>query len=508
MVGPSACRAARATALRTWAEASGISTTRAVEHPPADPHRGHPSRRHLDPGPQGRQRAHQPGHGAGHQRGVADEGGGEGPRRQGPGQEPQGRRRVARIDRPRRGRPGAHSRGLHPGLGHLHAQGPQGPDGGGDVGSGRQVGHPAGPGGHPGQHQGPVGERLVPGHGRGGAERPRRQGEPPHRLIMPCRGSGLPPPSTGARCRGAGWGRAPGRWRCEPGPAPGGPTAASRRRTSRLRPSPMTTSTSASLPCCPTQAGLPGRGPGPSSSSTPPVRARSALRPGAPVDPGQVGLGHLVAGVGDVGRQVAVVGEEDQAFAVGVQPPHRVYPSVLGHQARPRWAGPAGRRRCSPRPAVCRAGSRPARGGWAAAPRRPRPGRRPGPPSGPGGPGCPSTVTRPARTISSAARREARPEWAISRWSRSMAPPVGRAPRGAPPPPPGARDRPEEAVRRGNAVPASPRTGRWWRTGLPPPGRRPGPPRRPARAAPACGGRGRSRRPGSRTPEPARPGWR
>ncbi len=185
----------------------------------------------------------------------------------------------------------------------------------------------------------------------------------------------------------------------------GCPTASHIRLTWRLRPSWIVIS-SVSAEIRRTRAGAVR----PSSSSTPSRSARSARsRTGGSADDRAVGLVDLEARVREPVGQLAVVGEQDQPGGVDVEPADRVQALGLGHQrddgrtplrvARGRDdAGRLVERVHDPlvdgrdRPAVDRDRVR-------RSPRRAPDRSRPTPP----------TVTRPARTISSDARREATP---------------------------------------------------------------------------------------------------
>ena len=97
------------------------------------------------------------------------------------------------------------------------------------------------------------------------------------------------------------------------------PTASTIRRAWRLRPSRRTISISRSLIRL-TSAGAVG----PSSSSTPSRRRRSSALTDPLPQARPVGLRHFVFRVRQLVRQRAVVGQQQEAGRVGVEPPHRV----------------------------------------------------------------------------------------------------------------------------------------------------------------------------------------
>ena len=157
------------------------------------------------------------------------------------------------------------------------------------------------------------------------------------------------------------------------------PTASHIRRTWRLRPSWIVSSSSCG-PSRRTRAGAVR----PSSSSTPSRSARSARSDRAALDARAIGPRHLEARVGQRVGEVAVVGEQDQPGRVGVQPPDRVQALGRGHEvddgapamgvarrrddagracaarrrpARRARAPPRRRRRSPPRRSTSRAGS-------------------------------------------------------------------------------------------------------------------------------------------------------
>ena len=68
-------------------------------------------------------------------------------------------------------------------------------------------------------------------------------------------------------------------------------------------------------------------------------RAQRARPTPARRDLGQVLLLHAVAGVGDAVRQVAVVGEQQQALGVDVESPHREHAGLGRAPARRRSGG-------------------------------------------------------------------------------------------------------------------------------------------------------------------------
>ncbi len=112
------------------------------------------------------------------------------------------------------------------------------------------------------------------------------------------------------------------------------PIASAMRRTWRLRPSRRTISISRSSRRR-TSAGAVG----PSSSSTPSARRRRSSSPGGRRSLHPVGLRHFVARVGEAVGQLAVVGEQQQAGRVGVEPADRVEARLALDQAdhrRPR----------------------------------------------------------------------------------------------------------------------------------------------------------------------------
>ena len=112
------------------------------------------------------------------------------------------------------------------------------------------------------------------------------------------------------------------------------PTASHIRRTWRLRPSWIVSSSS----CGPSRRTWAGAV-RPSSSSTPSRSARRARSLGRPLDSRPIGPRHLEARVGERVGEVAVVGEQDQAGAVGVQATDRVQALPGGHEVDDR--GPA-----------------------------------------------------------------------------------------------------------------------------------------------------------------------
>ena len=120
----------------------------------------------------------------------------------------------------------------------------------------------------------------------------------------------------------------------------GWPTASHMRRIWRLRPSWMTMRIT---PGATTPTG-PGRS-CPSSRSTPWRRRRSAARTGHALDLHEVLLLDPERRMGEALGQVAVVGEHEQALAVGVEPPHREHAGLVGHEVEPPWADRGGRGR-------------------------------------------------------------------------------------------------------------------------------------------------------------------
>ena len=150
----------------------------------------------------------------------------------------------------------------------------------------------------------------------------RRSQSSPMRLTVP-------PPCTARRsrsasaagcCPDAGSPATPHRSRCAPAPAPDGPTSASNRRTSRLRPSCKVTRTSV-LPGTASITAKSSTATGPSSNSTP---ARSCLSQSTrhrSVHGGQIGLRYLVGRMHQPVRQLPVVGQQNQAFGVSIEPP-------------------------------------------------------------------------------------------------------------------------------------------------------------------------------------------
>ncbi len=105
------------------------------------------------------------------------------------------------------------------------------------------------------------------------------------------------------------------------------PTASHIRRTWRLRPSWIVSSSS----CGPSRRTWAGAV-RPSSSSMPSRSARRARSLGRPSTRGPIGPRDLEARVGERVGEVAVVGEQDQAGAVGVQAPDGVQALAGGHE--------------------------------------------------------------------------------------------------------------------------------------------------------------------------------
>ena len=126
--------------------------------------------------------------------------------------------------------------------------------------------------------------------------------------------------------RGARRARSARRW-CGRGRRRRHPTAAKSRRTTRLRPSPMTTSTTAAPTRCTSSARA-----GPSSSVTPSSSASSCASSTGAGAGHAVRLVDAVARVGDPVRELAVAGEQEQAAAVGVEPADGHQPGDVGHQ--------------------------------------------------------------------------------------------------------------------------------------------------------------------------------
>ena len=81
----------------------------------------------------------------------------------------------------------------------------------------------------------------------------------------------------------------------------------------------------------------------PSSSSTPFAEAAEGAPVRLALDLDQVLLVDAEARVGEAVGQVAVVGEQQQALGVGVEPADGEHPGLGRARARPRWAGPGGR---------------------------------------------------------------------------------------------------------------------------------------------------------------------
>ena len=119
----------------------------------------------------------------------------------------------------------------------------------------------------------------------------------------------------------------------------GWPTASHIRRTWRLRPSWIVIRSTPGSGCD-TLAGAVR----PSSSSTPSRSRRSAPgadRSAARAHGGEVLLVDAVAGVGDAVGQLAVVGQQQQALGVGVEPTDREHPRLGRHELDDGRAGRA-----------------------------------------------------------------------------------------------------------------------------------------------------------------------
>ena len=175
--------------------------------------------------------------------------------------------------------------------------------------------------------------------------------------------------ATGWRCRAArrarrGSGRASPPTSCpQPRPArsavrvsrrTGWPTWSSSRRTIRLRPSWITSSTIELAAAALARSAADETVTGPSSSVTPVEQLLERGVGDVALDLGDVGLVHLVRRVGQPLREVAVVGQQDQPGGVGVEPADVEEPlGPVGDQVRQRAPALAGPTSSRPRRGAC-----------------------------------------------------------------------------------------------------------------------------------------------------------
>ena len=145
----------------------------------------------------------------------------------------------------------------------------------------------------------------------------------------------------------------------------------------------------------------------PSSSSRPSRSAPARARRSPAADARPVGIRHLVARMREQVRELAVVGEQDQAAGVGVEPPHRVETSPLVGIGETTVGAPCVSRAVETRRQACSARTRHAARRRPGAARRARRARLV---HLAGGVGLarPSTCTRPARTSRRRAARRRR----------------------------------------------------------------------------------------------------
>ena len=132
----------------------------------------------------------------------------------------------------------------------------------------------------------------------------------------------------------------------------GCPTASHMRRTCRLRPSWITDLDRRVVAARLHEPHLRPARVGPSSSSTPSRSARSAPRLGHALDLGEVLLLDAVARMREQLRELAVVGEDQQALGVAVEPADREHARLVGHEVEHGRAA----LRVASRSSRCRAG--------------------------------------------------------------------------------------------------------------------------------------------------------
>ena len=120
----------------------------------------------------------------------------------------------------------------------------------------------------------------------------------------------------------------------------GSPTAASRRRTSRFRPSVITRRTAPRSPICRRRA-RPSRGRGHRPARPPGADARCASGRHA-LDLGEVLLLHAESRVGQTVREIAVVHQQEQPFAVPIEPSHGEHARPVGRQVGADVGAPLG----------------------------------------------------------------------------------------------------------------------------------------------------------------------